>query len=158
MADIHLGSPSPISPLGKGARDQRGQELLPVGGLPAGNRVRGARNAEIAQHLAAIVEFSDDAIISMNIDAVIATWNRSAERLFGYTAEEAIGKPITIIVPDDRPDEEPFILARIRRGERSRPLRDRSTTQRWNSDRHFTLGLADQECERRDCRRVQDCA
>ena len=61
---------------------------------------------------------SDDAIISIEISGVIASWNRSAERLFGYTAEEAIGNPITIIVPDDRPEEEPFILARIRRGER----------------------------------------
>ncbi|HEV7372318.1 PAS domain S-box protein [Arenibaculum sp.] len=71
-----------------------------------------------AQQLAAIVESSDDAIVSKTLDGVIATWNRGAERLFGYTADETIGKPITILFPPDRHDEEPEILARIQRGER----------------------------------------
>jgi len=71
-----------------------------------------------AQKLAAIVECSDDAIVSKNIDGIIETWNRGAERIFGYTAEEVIGKPITILIPPERLDEEPQILARIRRGER----------------------------------------
>jgi PAS domain S-box-containing protein len=68
--------------------------------------------------VAAIVESSDDAIVSKNLDGVITSWNKGAERIFGYSAEEAIGQPITIVIPRDRQDEEPTILARIRRGER----------------------------------------
>ena len=67
--------------------------------------------------LASIVESSDDAIISKNLDGIITSWNRGAERVFGYTAEEAIGQPITIVIPQDRQDEERVILTRIRRGE-----------------------------------------
>ena len=68
--------------------------------------------------LASIVESSDDAIISKNLDGIITSWNRGAERVFGYTAEEVIGQPITIVIPQDRQDEERVILTRIRRGER----------------------------------------
>jgi PAS domain S-box-containing protein len=68
--------------------------------------------------LAAIVDFSDDAIVSKNLDGVITSWNKSAERLFGYAAEEAIGQHITLIVPRDRQHEEAMILERIGRGER----------------------------------------
>jgi PAS domain S-box-containing protein len=68
--------------------------------------------------LASIVESSDDAIVSKNLDGVITSWNRGAERIFGYTSEEAVGRPITIVIPQDRQDEERTILTRIRRGER----------------------------------------
>jgi PAS domain S-box-containing protein len=68
--------------------------------------------------LASIVESSDDAIISKNLDGIIISWNSGAERVFGYTAEEVIGQPITIVIPQDRQDEERLILTRIRRGER----------------------------------------
>jgi PAS domain S-box-containing protein len=68
--------------------------------------------------LASIVESSDDAIVSKNLDGIITSWNRGAERVFGYTAEEAIGQPITIVIPQDRQNEERLILTRIRRGER----------------------------------------
>jgi PAS domain S-box-containing protein len=68
--------------------------------------------------LAAIVDSSEDAVVSKNLDGVITSWNKSAERLFGYAAGEAIGKHITLIVPPERQDEEAMILARIRRGER----------------------------------------
>jgi PAS domain S-box-containing protein len=68
--------------------------------------------------LASIVEFSDDAIVSKNVDGVITSWNKGAERIFGYTAEDAIEKPITIVIPQDRQGEERMILTRIRRGER----------------------------------------
>jgi PAS domain S-box-containing protein len=68
--------------------------------------------------VAAIVDSSDDAIVSKNLDGVITSWNKGAERIFGYTAEEAIGEPITIVIPQDRQDEERAILTRIRRGER----------------------------------------
>jgi PAS domain S-box-containing protein len=65
-----------------------------------------------------IVESSDDAIISKDLDGIIRSWNPGAERLFGYTAGEAIGKPVTILFPPGHEDEEPGILARIGRGER----------------------------------------
>jgi PAS domain S-box-containing protein len=73
---------------------------------------------ERAQQLVSIVESSDDAIISKDLDGIIRTWNSGAERLFGYSAGEAIGKPVIILFPPGREDEEPEILARIRRGER----------------------------------------
>lgn len=68
--------------------------------------------------LAAIVESSDDAILSKDLNGIIRSWNAGAERLFGYKAEETIGKPVTMLMPLDRQDEEPGILSRIRRGER----------------------------------------
>src|SRR5258708_1847134 len=68
--------------------------------------------------LAAIVESSDDAIISKDLDGVITSWNKGAEGIFGYTAEEAIGQPIAIIAAPESGDEMPHILERIRRGER----------------------------------------
>jgi two-component system cell cycle sensor histidine kinase/response regulator CckA len=75
-------------------------------------------SAEASHRLAAIVESSDDAIVSKDLDGVIRSWNRGAEQLFGYTASEAIGKPVSILIPAERHDEEPGILERIRRGER----------------------------------------
>ena len=68
--------------------------------------------------LASIVECSDDAIISKTLDGIITSWNKRAERVFGYATEEVIGKPITILIPSDRQHEEPAILERLRRGER----------------------------------------
>jgi PAS domain S-box-containing protein len=68
--------------------------------------------------LASIVESSDDAIVSKNLDGIITSWNRGAERVFGYTAQEAIGQAITIVIPHGQHDEERTILTRIRRGER----------------------------------------
>ena len=68
--------------------------------------------------LGSIVESSDDAIVSKNLDGIITTWNAGAERVFGYSAEEAIGQPITIVIPEDRLSEEREILTRIRRGQR----------------------------------------
>jgi PAS domain S-box-containing protein len=70
------------------------------------------------RYVAAIVESSDDAIVSKNLDGIITSWNRGAERIFGYTAEEAVGQPILIVIPQDRQNEEREILTRIRRGER----------------------------------------
>jgi PAS domain S-box-containing protein len=70
------------------------------------------------RYVAAIVESSDDAIVSKNLDGIITSWNSGAERIFGYTAEEAVGQPIMIVIPQDRQSEEREILTRIRRGER----------------------------------------
>jgi PAS domain S-box-containing protein len=71
-----------------------------------------------ARRLASIVQSCDDAIISKDLHGVISSWNQGAERLFGYTAEEAIGKPIMLVIPADRAEEEITILSRLRRGER----------------------------------------
>lgn len=68
--------------------------------------------------LAAIVECSDDAIITKNMDGIITSWNQSAQRLFGYSAEEAIGMPVSMLIPGDRQNEEPEILTRLRQGQR----------------------------------------
>ena len=76
------------------------------------------RAEEIRSQYAAIVESSDDAIIAKNLDGVISAWNAAAERMFGYTAHEAIGQPITMIIPPDLHDEEHDILRRLRAGER----------------------------------------
>ncbi|HKV82449.1 MAG TPA: PAS domain S-box protein [Candidatus Sulfotelmatobacter sp.] len=79
------------------------------------DRRRAERNTAL---LAAIVDSSDDAIVSKTLDGIITSWNKSAERIFGYLPEEAIGKHITLIIPRDRWDEESSIIARICRGER----------------------------------------
>ena len=76
------------------------------------------RSASAIKRLAAIVESSEDAIVSKSLDGVITSWNNGAQRIFGYTAEEVVGKPITILIPPDRPDEEATILQRLPRGER----------------------------------------
>jgi PAS domain S-box-containing protein len=73
---------------------------------------------EAQARLAAIIESSDDAIVSKTLEGVIRSWNKGAERIFGWAAAEVVGKPITVIIPRDRLDEEPQILARIRAGER----------------------------------------
>ena len=70
-----------------------------------------------AQFLAAIVESSDDAIFSKGLDGLITSWNKGAERLFGYTADEAVGKPLTMLFPLERDGEETAIMERIKRGE-----------------------------------------
>jgi two-component system, chemotaxis family, CheB/CheR fusion protein len=88
------------------------------------------RAERVARRLAAIVESSDDAIVSKDLNGIIETWNKGAERLFGYSAEEVIGKSITIVIPPERQHEEVDILNRIRRGE---PI-DHFETQRRRKD------------------------
>jgi PAS domain S-box-containing protein len=70
------------------------------------------------ERIASIVESSDDAIVSKGLDGIITSWNKGAERIFGYTSNDVIGKPITILIPPDRQQEEDAILERIRRGQR----------------------------------------
>jgi PAS domain S-box-containing protein len=85
------------------------------------------RAAEAKGRLAAIVEFSEDAIISKDLNGIITSWNRGAANLFGYTAAEAVGQPITILIPPDRLSEEPEILERVRRGQ---PIEHYETVRR----------------------------
>jgi PAS domain S-box-containing protein len=77
-----------------------------------------ARNEEASRRLAAIIESSDDAVVSKDLNGIITSWNVGAEKLFGFSAEDAIHKPITIIIPPDRYHEEQHILDRIHAGER----------------------------------------
>jgi PAS domain S-box-containing protein len=83
--------------------------------------------------LAAIVDSSDDAIVSKTLDGIITSWNKSAERIFGYLPEEAVGQHITLIIPRDRWGEESSIIARLRRGERVDHFLTLSATKARNS-------------------------
>jgi PAS domain S-box-containing protein len=79
------------------------------------------RDEAALAHMASIVEFSDDAIVSKTLDGVITSWNAGAERLYGYTAAEALGRSISFVIPPDRPNELLRILARLKRGEHIQP-------------------------------------
>ena len=91
------------------------------------------QRGEAAELLAAIVESSDDIIISESLDGTITSWNKAAERIFGYTAEEAVGKGISLLIPPDHLDDIPHILDRIRRGQRV----EQYETQRKAKDGHI---------------------
>jgi len=77
---------------------------------------------EYREHLTAIVESSGDAIVGKDMDGVVTSWNSGAEAIFGYTAAEMIGRPVSLLIPDDRCEEEAIILDRLRRGERVEAL------------------------------------
>ena len=94
-------------------RDAKDQLELRVRQRTAELEKAGETNAR----LASIIESSDDAIASKNLDGIITSWNPGAERLLGYTAQEALGKPMAMLIPPERSSEEPAILARIARGE-----------------------------------------
>src|SRR3954468_8564639 len=74
--------------------------------------------AALQGRLAAIIESSDDGIVSKDLNGIVQSWNEAAEKIFGYTAQEIVGKSITTIIPPERLHEENEILSRIRRGER----------------------------------------
>ena len=95
---------------------ERDLRLLDVLARQAADVIERANSFNSLQHLASIVKSTDDAIISKDLDGVITSWNKSAERLFGYTSAEVIGKPVTILIPRERLGEEPEILERIRAG------------------------------------------
>jgi len=83
------------------------------------NHFRNLASPEIAPYwLSALIESADDAIISKTLDGIITSWNKGAQRIFGYTADEVIGKPVTILIPADHENEEPAILAQLRAGKR----------------------------------------
>jgi PAS domain S-box-containing protein len=88
-----------------------------------------SKSREVSSKLVSIVESSDDAIISKTLDGVITSWNHGAERLFGYTAADAIGNPLLIIVPPELADEEKNILARLSRGEQIEHFETRRLTK-----------------------------
>jgi PAS domain S-box-containing protein len=97
-------------------RDSRGNL---IGGVLVFRDVSARRDAELtAERLAAIVNGSDDAIVSKNLQGIVMSWNPAAERIFGYTAQEMIGQSITRVLPADRLNEEQQILARLQRGDR----------------------------------------
>ena len=106
----------PISLTVSPVRDDRGN-VIGASKVARDITLRRQRD-ELRARLAAIVQSSDDAIVGKTLDGVIASWNEGAERLFGYTAEEAIGQPIFLIIPEDRRAEEEDVLSRLRRGER----------------------------------------
>ncbi len=102
----------------------------PMGVCGISTDITELRRLEIAgQHLAAIVESSDDAIVSKDLNGIITSWNKGAERLFGYTEEEAVGQPISMLAVENGPAEFPDILSQIRSGERVEHYETRRRTK-----------------------------
>ena len=97
-----------------------------------------------ARLLASIVESSDDAIISKSLDGIIQTWNAAAERLFGYTSEEAIGRHISLVIPPDRLAEEDHIIATLQAGHADRSFRNRTYAEGRRADSRLAHRVADQ--------------
>ena len=106
-----------------------------------------------------MVESSDDAIITKDLNGIIQTWNPGAERLFGYTPQEAIGKPITMLIPADRLSEEVRILEHIRRGEH---IEHYESVRRRKDGRLLNVSLTisplslSRRCQRSDCGCIED--
>jgi PAS domain-containing protein len=121
----------PISLTVSPVRDTRG--VVIAASKVARDITERRQSDELRARLAAIVDSSDDAIVSKTLDGVVTSWNRGAERLFGYTAAEAVGQHISLIIPENRKVEEDDVLARLRRGSESntsRPSDKRRTAAR----------------------------
>jgi len=116
VAERPDGTRVPFMPFPTPLHDASGQI---IGGVNMLVDLTESKRAEAAAlRLAAIVESSDDAIVSKDLNGVILSWNEAARRLFGYQAEEVIGQSVTVLIPEQSHDEEPGILRRLRRGER----------------------------------------
>jgi PAS domain S-box-containing protein len=121
----------------KGERDAEGRFTNVIG---ACTDITARKRAETAMsQLAAIVESSSDAIISKDLNGIITSWNKGAQKLFGYAADEVVGKPVTILFPEDRLDEETRILECLRRGER---IEHYDTVRRTKDGREIAISLA----------------
>jgi PAS domain S-box-containing protein len=106
-------------PIDDSAAPMRNEAGAPIGTVLVFRDVSERKRSEVDRaRLAAIVESSEDAIVSKTLDGVIRSWNIGAERIFGFTAQEAVGQPITLIIPPERHQEEQTILEKLRRGER----------------------------------------
>ena len=116
------------------------------------------RAEEIRLRYAAIVESSDDAIVAKTLDGVISAWNAAAERMFGYTEHEAIGQPITMIIPPDLHEEEYEILRRLRAGERIDHYETVRVTRAGECIDCLTDDLAVARPRGQDYRMLQDCS
>jgi PAS domain S-box-containing protein len=110
------GRETPIDDSGAPIKDQEGNITGVV--LVFRDVTRRRQRDELSQRLASIVESSEDAILGKTLEGIITNWNASAERVYGYTAAEAIGQHVTMLVPPDRPDEVPNIMEKLKRGER----------------------------------------
>lgn len=131
------GSVHYLTARGKPVHDDKGRPVR-LNGIIWDTTER-KRMEEKAAHLAAIVESSDDAIVGTTADGVITTWNRAAEDIYGYTAEEIIGRPISVLALNDRPDEVPAILQRISCGE---DVKHFDTLRRRKDGRSIHVSLA----------------
>jgi PAS domain S-box-containing protein len=130
------GTERPIDDSGAPIRDSTGNV---IGAVLVFRDISERRRAEeIAVRLAAIVTSSSDAIVSKTLDGIVTTWNASAERMFGYTADEIIGQPITTIIPQERRAEEDYILTRLRAGERVEAF---DTVRMAKDGRHLDVSL-----------------
>jgi PAS domain S-box-containing protein len=115
------------------------------------------RSEELRERLAAIVASSDDMIVSKNLDGVITSWNRGAEQILGYSADEIIGKHVSVLMPPEQAEDYAMILSRIRRGE---------TVEHYETKRRRKDGaivglsnsLSDPRCGRQNCRSFQNRA
>ena len=110
------GTPLPVAVTVSPIRDASGK-IIGASKIAQDLTVQRAMERD-SNRLGAIVDSSDDAIVSKDLNGIIQTWNRAAERMFGYSAEEAIGRSITMIIPDERLSEEDNVLDSIRRGAR----------------------------------------
>jgi len=137
MISTHFSQPRTLMPSEEGFLDLYARQIADfIERWSVDEKLR--RLNQDQAHLAAIVESSDDAIVSKDLNATILTWNKGAERLFGYSADEAVGRSITMLIPEDRLDEEPQILARLRAGERVEHF---ETVRRHKSGRPIDISL-----------------